>query len=137
MRYHCEGFTDRYLEGGEAAVAYNPDDVSKIWLIENGIYTEFTLIESRYREKTLEQVRSIQEEQNRIIRSEAEENLQAKIDLARHIEAIAGLSVPGEQPEVKTIRKARRKERERKHNDFNTILKGRKEAWDEKHDVAW
>ncbi len=48
LRYKHDGYTERYLTGGTVTVAYNPDDVSEIWLIEKGVYTPFTLIESRF-----------------------------------------------------------------------------------------
>ena len=124
MRYHSEGFTDRYLSGGEVTVAFNPDDVAKVWLLENGQYTEFVLIESRYQDKTLEQVKDLQKEKQRIVRSEAQEALQAKIDLARHIEAIAGVQRSGEQATLKDIRRNRKKERRDNHNDFRKVLEG-------------
>ena len=38
MRYHADGYTERYLKGGEATVAYNPEDVSHVWLLEDGAY---------------------------------------------------------------------------------------------------
>ena len=45
MRYKHENFTEKYLAGGEVTVAYNPEDVSYIWLIEeNGTYVKFELI---------------------------------------------------------------------------------------------
>lgn len=47
MRYHYDGYTEQYLKGGEATVAYNPEDVTSVWLLENGIYTKFTLNYSR------------------------------------------------------------------------------------------
>lgn len=49
MRYKHENYTEKYLSGGEVSVAYNPEDVSCVWLIENGSYIRFTLIESRYK----------------------------------------------------------------------------------------
>ena len=53
MRYHCDGYTEQYLKGDEVAVAYNPEDVTSVWLLENGIYTKFTIIESRFEGKDL------------------------------------------------------------------------------------
>lgn len=32
--YKHENFTEKYLAGGEVTVAYNPDDVSAVWLIK-------------------------------------------------------------------------------------------------------
>ena len=36
MRYKRDGFTEKYLAGGEATVAYNPDDVSKSMVDRKG-----------------------------------------------------------------------------------------------------
>lgn len=49
LRYRHDNYTEKYLSGGEAMVAYNPEDVSYVWLIEeNGQYVRFDLIESRF-----------------------------------------------------------------------------------------
>lgn len=32
LRYHRDGYKEEYLRGGSCVVAYNPDDVSHIWL---------------------------------------------------------------------------------------------------------
>ena len=48
LRYKNDGFAEQYLRGGTAVAAYNPDDVSCVWLIEGGIYTAFSLAESRF-----------------------------------------------------------------------------------------
>ena len=34
-------YTEMYLKGGEVTVAYNPDSVSDVWLIDNGEYVKF------------------------------------------------------------------------------------------------
>ncbi len=48
-----------YLKGGEVTVAYNPDSVSDVWLIDNGEYVKFELIESRYEHMNVANVASI------------------------------------------------------------------------------
>lgn len=90
MRYHCDGYIEQYLKGCEATVAYNPEDVTSIWLLENGTYTEFTIIESRFKGKELTSVQKLQMDQRSIARGAKRDNLQAQIGLARHIETIAG-----------------------------------------------
>ena len=30
LRYHCEGYTERYLSGGDVTVTYNPEDVTSV-----------------------------------------------------------------------------------------------------------
>ena len=61
MRYKNEHFADRFLRGGTVTVAYNPEDVSMVWLIEDGRYIPFDLIEGRYAGKSLEEVQGMQE----------------------------------------------------------------------------
>ena len=85
LRYHCEGYTEQYLSGGNVTVAYNPEDVTSVWVVENGVYTEFTLIESRFQCKDLTEVQEMQDGQKIISKSEVRNNLQAQIDLAQHI----------------------------------------------------
>ena len=89
LRYHREGYTEQYLSGGDVTVAYNPEDVTSVWVLEDGAYTEFTIIESRYQGKDLIAVQELQEGQKVIARGAVRDNLQAQINLAQHIEAIA------------------------------------------------
>lgn len=116
LRYvHCVGnFTDRYLAGGEATVAYSPDDVSRVWLVENGIFSEFHLIEKRFLGKSIEEVEVIKKEARKLIKSNEEIRLQGQIDLSNHIRNIAANTERSER-EVKGIRENRKKEVIRKH----------------------
>ena len=117
MRYHCDGFTEAYLNGGNAIVAYNPDDVSAVWLIENGSYTEFALIETRYNNKSLEEVKQMQSVKKQIIKAVNGDNLQAKIDLAEHIRIVANNASVGDV-NIKAIRETRQRERNKSHIDI-------------------
>jgi len=118
LRYHCDGFTERYLNGGTVTVAYNPEDVSMVWLLEKGCYTEFTLIESRFQGKDLSQVEEIKSSQRSIVRASEKDNLQAQIYLAQHIEAIAGGVRSGSDVRLKDIRTTRKREQSKYHRDY-------------------
>ena len=118
LRYHCEGYTEQYLSGGDVTVAYNPEDVTSVWVLEDGTYTEFTIIESRYQGKDLTEVQELQESQRTIIRGAARDNLQAQINLAQHIEAIAGNSMGRGDVHMKNIRSTRRREQTKNHRDY-------------------
>ena len=118
LRYHCEGYTEQYLSGGTATVAYNPEDVTSVWVVENGVYVEFTLIESRFQGKDLVGVQGLQTSQKDITRSVARENLQAQINLAQHIEAIAGSVSGTTDVHMKNIRNTRKKEQMKNHQDY-------------------
>ena len=118
LRYHCEGYTEQYLSGGTATVAYNPEDVTSVWVIENGLYVEFILIESRFKGKDLVEIQEIQTSQRDIIKSAARDNLQAQINLAQHIEAIAGSVGTHKDIHMKNIRNTRKKEQMKNHQDY-------------------
>lgn len=118
MRYHCEGYTEQYLKGGEVTVAYNPEDVTSVWLLEKGKYIEFAIIESRFEGKDLTAVQELQIAQRTITRGAEQDNLQAQIDLARHIEAIAGAVRGSNDVSIKNIRDTRRREQSKHHRDY-------------------
>lgn len=118
MRYRHDNYTEKYLSGGTVTVAYNPEDVSCIWLLENGSYIRFELIESRYRNKNLEEVESLKNNQKTVVKAFAQEQIQAQIDLANHIEMIAFTTDYRGQTKIKGIRENRRKEQIRTHKDY-------------------
>lgn len=121
LRYHCDGFTEDYLKGGEVTVAYNPEDTTKVWVIDNGKYIAFEIIESRFKGKNVSEVELLKEKQKTLVKAEKMNNTQAQIDLARHIEAIANNVCCQSDVKIKDIRKTRKKEQQRTHKDF---LKG-------------
>ncbi len=118
LRYHCEGYTERYLSGGNVVVAYNPEDVTSVWILEDGTYTEFTIIESRYEGKDLTTVQELQKSQRDIARGAVRDNLQAQINLAQHIETIAGNGAGRGDVHMKNIRNTRRREQTKRHRDY-------------------
>lgn len=121
MRYRHDNYTEKYLAGGTATVAYNPEDVSCIWLLENGSYIRFELIESRYRNKNLEEVESIKTGQKAVIKAFAQEQTQAQIDLVNHIEMIAFQTDYRGQTKIKGIRENRQKEQIKAHKDYMKV----------------
>ena len=118
LRYHCEGYTEQYLTGGTVTVAYNPEDVTSVWVIENGIYTEFTWIGSRFKGKDLVEIQELQSDQRAITKNEMRNNLQAQIDLAQHIEAIAGSVGTHRDIHMKNIRSTRKREQMKNHQNY-------------------
>lgn len=118
MHYHCDGYTEQYLNGGEVMVAYNPEDVTSVWLLKNGIYTKFTIIESRFEGKDLTAIQSLQTAQRAIARGIKPDNLQAQISLARHIETIAGNGGNGIDVSIKNIRDNRKREQHKHHRNY-------------------
>lgn len=118
LRYKHENFTEKYLSGDTAIVAYNPDDVSCIWLIENGAYIRFTLIESRFEGIDLTKAQKLKGKQKTLLKDVAEDNLQAQIELANHIEAIVNSAAIRNDIDIKGIRKNREREKQRNHIDY-------------------
>lgn len=88
VRYKNPNYAEKYLSGGNATVAYNPDNSSFVWLVDKGNFIEFELIENRYRSKKFSEIETMQTQKKEIIKSVQENNTQAKINLASHIEAI-------------------------------------------------
>ncbi len=118
LRYHRKGYTEQYLSGGMVTVAYNPEDVTSVWILESGSYVEFALIESRFQGKDLIEVQEIQDGQKSIAKNEKRNNLQAQIDLAQHIEAIAGSVNGTTDVHMKNIRNTRKREQMKSHRDY-------------------
>lgn len=115
LRYFCEGFYERCLKGGEATVAYDRSDVSCVWLYEDGEYTRFDLIESRYQGKDLEAVLNMKDRQKELIDKEEQQSIQSEIDLVSHIQTIKHNAATGISPDVEKIRETREEERRKRH----------------------
>lgn len=118
LRYYRDGYTEQYLGGGEVIAAYNPDDTSAIWMIEDGKYLRFDLIELRFRGCSFDVVEELKERQRNLGKNRKEAQLQAEIDLARSIEGIANHSQHIENISIKDIRENRRIEQQKKHIDY-------------------
>ena len=117
LRYHADGYTEKYLAGGNAVVAYNPEDVSFVYLVEDN-YKEFGLIESRFLDMTLEEVTAFNDDHRQLINSYKEDNLQGKVNLISHIITIASEKQPKVVANLKDIRTAREAESLAIHKDF-------------------
>ena len=119
MRYKCGGYTEKYLCGGEVTVAYNPDDVSFVWLVDEGKYIRFELIESRYKTKNLSEVQVSRTKRKELVKAANSANIQAKIDLVDYIETITAAVVKNQKDtSIKGIRDNRRREQANTHIDY-------------------
>ncbi len=112
QRYrHCEGnFTSDYLNGGPCLVAYDPADISIVWVIRNGEYFMFELILKAYEDTSLAEITEINNRQKAIKRTVTAQSEQAKIDLITHIETIASFGNTASEPNLKDIRHTRKSE---------------------------
>lgn len=118
LRYRNDDYTEMYLKGGKVTVAYSPDDVSMVWLIEDGIYTAFELIESRFLNTSIEEVDDVKSHQRDLISAAKEANTQAQIDLMSAIDVIAASAIRRTDTHVQNVRSTRQKERSRAHIDY-------------------
>lgn len=120
LRYSCEerNFTEEYLNGGDAVAAYNPESADAVYLLQNGEFIEFRLIESRFSGKNFEEIREMQGKQRAIVGDAVHNNLQGRIDLASHVERIVGGRERSEDVNLKEIRKTKKKAKEDRHRNF-------------------
>ncbi len=118
LRYKNDNYTEQYLSGGIVTVAYNPENVSDIWLIESGNYIKFSLIESRFQNKDMSGVSDIRAKQQMLESAERTAVLQAKIDLVNHISAITETATHQNGTSIKGIRQNRQREERKTHIDF-------------------
>ena len=118
QRYrHCEGkFTERYLNGGNATVAYDPDDISCVYLVENGLYTRFELILKVYDNLSLDEVMKLQAQQQAAKKSAQPQKDQALIDLVASIETIANTCGHSGDVNLKGIRQTHKTEKQRRRS---------------------
>lgn len=115
MHYKNDAFKEKYLSGGEAIVAYDPDNTSFVWVIEKGEYIRFDIIESRYKDKSVRDVHDVQELSKRIVREENHNNLQAEVSLATHIQDIVDTTAISIDSGIKGIKDTRRSETTKEH----------------------
>ena len=118
QRYrHCEGkFTERYLNGGKATVAYDPDDISSVYLYESGLYTRFELILKVYDSLSLDEVMELQAQQQAAKKNAQPQKDQAFIDLVASIETIANTRGHSGDVNLKGIRQTHKTEKQRRRS---------------------
>ena len=118
LRYKNNDYTEMFLKGGTVTVAYNPDDVSFVWLLDNDNYIKFELIDSRFKDMDLNATQSFQDKQKQFIESFSEESLQAQIDLSKHITSISEAQIKKDAVNLKSIRETRKREQAKTHKNF-------------------
>lgn len=121
LRYNSieKNYTEQYLSGGDAIVAYNPESADKVYLIEQqGNFVEFCLIESRFLDKTFKEIKEMQSAQKTIVEDAIQSNLQAKVDLASHVERIVGGTERKEDVNIKRVRETKKRAKRERHKDF-------------------
>lgn len=117
LRYKNSNYNEAYLQGNDVIVAYNPEDVNVVWLLENGKYVEFELIESRFKDKEVEDVKRLKQRQSELCTFEQKNMTQGEIDLANKILAIRDQAKERVHT-LKDVSVARQVEKERHHKDY-------------------
>lgn len=118
IRYKRDGYTEQYLSGGSVTVAYNPDDVSQVYLVKDN-FAQFDLIESRYEGLTLDTAKQMMKQQKELILSFEPQSLQAKVDLTRHIQSIVNANKhDSSHLDIRNATRTRTNERYSKHQDL-------------------
>lgn len=118
LRYHHENYVEKYLKGIEVEVSYNPEDVSCVWVHENGCYIRFDLIDSRFKDMTYDDVEILRKNQRKLNKAVLKDKTQAEIELAEHIEVIANGAKKSERISIKSVRDTRKKEAHKSHIDY-------------------
>ena len=118
LRYGNEYFMEEYLQGREVTVAYNPDNVNSIFLIDDGAYIEFGLIENRFKEKSIDEVSKLKTMQKKIVKNEEVNRMQAEIDLSNKILIIRDSVSEKGKADMSNIRENRKSEELRIHRDL-------------------
>ena len=90
LRYFADGYKEQFLQGGDVIISYDPENCNKIWIKEkDGSFVEFTLIENRFSNMSLEGIQNIQKQQKQLVQNTTREQYQSKIDLMNFIETVA------------------------------------------------
>ena len=123
LRYYADGYKERFLKGGDAVVAFNPDNCNTVWLKEkNGTFVPFSLIQSQFTNASLAEVQEMQGKQKQLVQDALPKSLQSKIELMSFIEAVSIKERPAEDVQLKGIRSARQSARKKNHIDIGGVI---------------
>ena len=117
LRYHAEGYLERYLKGDKCIVSYDLNNTSCVWLFEDGEYIKFALIEKEFEDLTVENAHNIMTKRESFLHSFQDENLQARIDLIDDIQVIAKNGLARKSADTSSIRQTRKREKIKKRLD--------------------
>lgn len=115
LRYKHDDYTEMYLKGGNVTVAYNPDDVSTVWLISKCSYVSFKLVQSRFNGLEVQVIGQIQTCLKTAKNSLVDDFVQSRVNLMNHIEAIAETTERHSEADIRHIRTNRQQEQVKTH----------------------
>lgn len=123
LRYYADNYKEQFLQGGNAVVAYNPDNCNKVWVREkDGSFVEFSLIENRFSDMTLDAVQDMQRKQKQLVHDTMRDNYQAKIELMSFIETVSAKVNPTDDVQIKGIRSTRKSAKRQQHKDIGGVI---------------
>lgn len=111
LRYRADGYTERFLRGSECVVAYDPEKTSCIWLIENGNYVKFILIDKQYDDRSFEVACNDMVRSSNYVKDFEADSMQARLSLISDIQAVGKQCSARKEVDVNAIRKTRSKEK--------------------------
>lgn len=96
--YDNPKFKSRFVEAGlkgkkQIQVAYNPSNISRVWVCENGIYHEFGLTVKQYRGRSLMELLDVKKTEQEKRKDLSVQKLQAELNLIKDIREIASEAV--------------------------------------------
>lgn len=117
IRYNNDAYKKRFVYAGakgreKVTVAYNPDDLTQVWLYEERKYVAFDVVQQQYRGKSLAELTALRREEKDMHKVLCKYELQSKVNLIADIEDIATGALPTERQTVKEISTGVRKNRQ-------------------------
>ena len=102
------------MENKKVLVAYDENNVNKIWLIENGDYIEFELIERSLQDKTFEEVGVIKVNKKKVINEAQIIKCKSSIEIQKLLDDLVDSFDKDVCVDIKNVRKNRKKEVKKK-----------------------
>ena len=122
LRYGSDGFAERFLKGNKVNIAFNPDNVSCVYLVDEN-FKRFELIDTQFNGAKLDSVNQTKTEQKEHTKHFYEESMQGRIDLISHIQTIVEQGAITPKKSLKSIGENRRIEKYETHKDIITEVK--------------
>ena len=101
----------------------SPDNCNKVWVREkDGSFVEFSLIENRFSDMSLDAVQDMQRKQKQLVQDTARDNYQAKIELMSFIETVSAKVNPTDDVQIKDSRSVRKSAKKQRHKDIGGVI---------------
>ncbi|MEG2403674.1 MAG: DDE-type integrase/transposase/recombinase [Oscillospiraceae bacterium] len=116
VRYQNEMLKKRFVRAGikgreKVDVAYNPDDLTTVWLYENMEYIPVEIVQEQYRGRSLAELTQMYKQEKRINTDLQKVQLQERISLIDEIQSIAQQAQPTAPQSIGLISKNVKKHR--------------------------